>query len=92
MFSSLYLSLFCVSIFVFLTIQFSLLRRKEVTKESYYLVLIGVLFLLMSRTSVVLSMFNKALANQDVSTMLLYAIVQYIIVIGIINEKKLSIS
>ncbi|MFT5848022.1 MAG: hypothetical protein ACI902_002085 [Psychroserpens sp.] len=92
MFSSLYLSLFCVSIFVFLTIQFSLLRRKEVTKESYYLVLIGVLFLLMSRTSVVLSMFNKALANQDVSTMLLYAIVQYITVIGIINEKKLSIS
>jgi hypothetical protein len=88
MFSSLYLSLFCVSIFVFLTIQFSLLRRKEVTKESYYLVLIGVLFLLMSRTSVVLSMFNKALANQDVSTMLLYAIVQYITVMGIINKKN----
>ncbi|MGK0323233.1 MAG: hypothetical protein ACJARX_001983 [Psychroserpens sp.] len=88
MFSSLYLSLFCVSIFVFLTIQFSLLRRKEVTKESYYLVLIGVLFLLMSHTSVVLSMFNKALANQDVSTMLLYAIVQYITVMGIINKKN----
>jgi hypothetical protein len=86
-----------IPIFVFLfvtllTIQFSLLRRGEVTKDSYYLVIIGMLLLLMSHTSAILSVFYKAFANQDVLTMLLYAIAQYCIVIGIINEKKVGIS
>ncbi|TXE20023.1 hypothetical protein ES692_01825 [Psychroserpens burtonensis] len=82
-----------IPIFIFLfvtllTIQFALLRKSAVTKNSYYVVIIGMVFLLMSHTSAVLSVFYKTFDNQDVLTMLLYSIAQYLIVIGVVNEKK----
>lgn len=82
-----------IPIFIFLfvtllTIQFALLRKSAVTKNSYYMVIIGLLFLLMSHTSAVLSVFYKTFDNQDVLTMLLYSIAQFLIVIGVVNEKK----
>jgi hypothetical protein len=82
-----------IPIFIFLfvtllTIQFALLRKSAVTKNSYYLVITGMLVLLMSHTSAVLSVFYKTFDNQDVLTMLLYSIAQFLIVIGVINEKK----
>tara|TARA_B100000809_G_C15030660_1_gene491827 strand:- start:80 stop:772 length:693 start_codon:yes stop_codon:yes gene_type:complete len=80
-----------IFIFLFvtlLTVQFALLRKGEVAKVSYRLVIIGMLLLLMSHTSAVLSTFYKAFAHQDELTMLLYSVAQYLIVIGVVNEKK----
>lgn len=82
-----------VFIFLFvtlLTVQFALLRKGVVTKESYRLVIIGMVLLLMSHTSAVLSTFYYRFPYQDVVTMLIYAISQYIVVIGIIREKRQS--
>ncbi|MFT4612083.1 MAG: putative membrane protein YhhN [Glaciecola sp.] len=80
-----------VFIFLFVTllsVEFALLRKGEVPKESYRLVIIGMSLPLMSHISAVLSVFYKAFSNQDVLTMLLYSIAQYLTVIGVVNEKK----
>lgn len=73
---------------VMLTAQFAYLRRYEVNKRSYILVLIGVIFSMFSDSITLLKEFyDYNIAYNQYTIMLFYALSQYFIIIGITKEK-----
>lgn len=84
-------SLIPVLVFLFVTliaIQFAFLRKYAVNKRSYQLVIIGMLLLLVADTSSVLSNFYYRLPYQEVGTMFFYGLSQFLIVLGLVREKR----
>ncbi|WP_197052665.1 lysoplasmalogenase family protein [Psychroserpens sp. Hel_I_66] len=80
-----------ILIFLFVTLlafQFALLRKKAVNKQSYLLVIIGMLLFLIADTSSVLSSFYHHFTNQDIFTMFFYGVAQYLIVLGLLRENN----
>ena len=72
-----------------LLFQFAILRRGIVDRVSYLYVLIGVIFFILSESMMAIKTFNTALPYQDVLIMLFYGSALYLIVMGIVSEKKL---
>lgn len=84
-------SLIPVLVFLFITLialQFAFLRRHAVNKKSFQLVIVGMLLLLVADTSAVLSKFYYRFPYQEIGTMLIYGLSQFLIVLGLIHEKK----
>lgn len=84
-------SLIPVLVFLFVTliaVQFAFLRRYAVNNKSFVLVMAGILLLLGADTSAVLSRFYNRFPYQEVATMLLYGLSQFLIVLGLVHEKK----
>jgi uncharacterized membrane protein YhhN len=76
-------------VFVILTMATTAYLRKEsVSKISYNLVFIGALFFLLSDSILATNKFYKPLEFSGISIMLTYAIAQYLIVLGILKQKK----
>lgn len=74
---------------VMIVAQFAYLRRYEVNKTSYWLVLIGIMFSMFSDSITLLKEFyNHNIAYHQITIMLFYGLSQYFIVVGIIKEKK----
>ncbi len=84
-------SLIPVLIFLFVTllaVQFAFLRRGAVSKGSYQLVIFGIFFLLTADTLSVLSGFYAYWPYERFVTMIIYTISQYLIVMGLVKERK----
>lgn len=84
-------SLIPVLVFLFVTlmaVQFAFLRKNTVNNRSYVLVIVGILLLLGADTSAVLSRFYHRLPYQEFATMFLYGLSQFLIVLGLVHEKK----
>jgi uncharacterized membrane protein YhhN len=76
---------------VMIQAQFAYLRKNEVNRLSYWLVLIGVILSMFSDSLTILKQFyDNEIAYNNITIMLFYGLSQYFIVIGIIKEKKLS--
>lgn len=74
---------------VMMLAQFAYLTRNEVNKTSYWLVLIGVLFSMFSDSINILKVFyNDEIAYNNISIMLFYGVSQYLIILGIVTERK----
>ena len=76
---------FFVSLLMFL---FAYLRKNDVNKMSYYLVFLGMFSFLISEIVMVLKTFYIHIPYNQTVIMLSYGVAQYLIVLGIINEKK----
>ncbi|KAA5827313.1 hypothetical protein FPF71_00260 [Algibacter amylolyticus] len=71
------------------TLIFAILRKPDVNKKSYYLVLIGVLFSVLSDSIAGLKLFYRSdIAYEGVTVMLFYGISQYLIISGLISQTK----
>lgn len=76
---------------VMLTAQFAYLRKYEVNKISYFLVLTGIVFSMFSDSITLLKIFyDEAIAYNEYTIMLFYSLSQYFIVIGLIKENSSS--
>ena len=73
-----------------LLFQFAVLRRGIVDRFSYLCVLIGVILFIFSESMMAIKTFNTALPYQDLLIMLLYGSALYLIVVGVVSEKKLE--
>ena len=83
-------SLIPILVFLFVTliaVQFAFLRKYTVNNRSYVLVITGILLLLGADTSAVLSRFYYRFPYQEVVTMFLYGLSQFLIVLGLVHEK-----
>lgn len=77
---------------VMLTAQFAYLRRYEVNKTSYLLVLIGVIFSMFSDSITLLKVFyDSEIAYNEYSIMFFYTLSQYFIVVGLVKEEVVII-
>lgn len=76
---------FFVSLLMFL---FAYLRKNDVNKMSYYLVFLGMFSFLISEIVMVLKTFYIHIPYNQTVIMLSYGVAQYLIVLGIINERK----
>ncbi len=84
-------SLIPVLVFLFVTLialQFAFLRKQAVNKRSYQLVMLGMLLLLVADTSAVLSNFYYRFTFQEVVTMFFYGLSQFLIILGLVHEKR----
>ncbi|MGB6269948.1 MAG: lysoplasmalogenase [Olleya sp.] len=73
---------------VMLMALFAFLRKDSVNKTSFYLVVASILFSIMTDTIGLLQFFyNPDIAYHKVTIMLFYALFQYFIVLGLVNEK-----
>ncbi len=73
------------------TIIFAYLRKGEVNTLSYYWVLIGMMFSVLSDSITALKTFyDKNIAYHLITIMLFYGLSQYFIVSGIVKETNLS--
>ena len=78
---------------VLTVIIFSLLRKNEVSKKSYILVLVGVFFSLFSDTIAALkSFYDSGFAYPTITIMLFYGLSQYFIVIGVVKETNFKVT
>lgn len=83
-------SFISVLLFLFVTlllVQFAFLRKEEVSKSSYTFVMIGVFSFLLADTVSILGSFYKYWFYERFVTMFIYASAQYIIIMGLANEK-----
>ncbi|WP_026753547.1 lysoplasmalogenase family protein [Sediminibacter sp. Hel_I_10] len=83
-------SLIPVLLFLFVTlllVQFAFLRKEEVSKSSYILVMIGVFSFLLADTLSILGSFYKYWFYERFITMFVYASAQYMIIMGLVKEK-----
>lgn len=77
--------------FLFVTllgILFALLRKNNVNRKSYVLVLLGMILLLCADSISVLTAFYKYWNPEKYVTMILYTIAQYFIIIGLVKESR----
>ena len=86
-------STFYIIVLLYLFIEttsliFTILRKPAVNKLSFYLVLIGVLVSMFSASIAGLKSFYGSIAYQKITTMLFYAISQYLIIVGIVKETN----
>lgn len=74
---------------VMILTQFAYLRKNEVNRLSYWLVLIGVILSMFSDSLTILKQFHDYnIAYNNVTIMLFYGLSQYFIILGIIKEKN----
>lgn len=74
---------------VMILAQFAYLRKSEVNKISYWLVLIGVIFYMFSDSlTILMKFYDSNIGYNRITIMLFYALSQYFIVIGIVKENK----
>lgn len=74
-----------------LLLMFAVLRKGEVNKKSYFIILIGVVIgILCDSITVIQSFHYEDFPFHRILTMLLYGISQYFIITGLIEEKKLE--
>lgn len=72
-----------------IVLQFAFLRKYDVNKSSYFLVFIGMILSMASDSITALKTFYVPnFAYEKVTIMLFYGIAQYLIVLGIVKEKK----
>ncbi|WAC03925.1 lysoplasmalogenase [Lacinutrix neustonica] len=77
---------------VLIVAQFAYLRRNEVNKTSYWLVLIGIMFSMFSDSITLLKEFySPNIAYHQITIMLFYGLSQYFIIVGIIQENNETI-
>ena len=77
--------LFAVTMFVI----FAFLRKGEVSNESYYLVIIGVILSLFADSIAALSSFyNSAIPFQAITIMLFYGVSQLLVVLGVVQGNS----
>lgn len=79
-----------VLLFLFVSLmamQFAFLRKNEVSEASYQLVIFGIFMMLFGDTIRVLDAFYFHWTYGSLSAMLLYAMSQYLIVMGLVKEK-----
>ncbi|MEM6517185.1 MAG: lysoplasmalogenase family protein [Bacteroidota bacterium] len=84
-------SLIPILLFLFVTLlalQFAFLRKGAVSKLSYNLVIIGMFSFVIADTLSVLASFYKYWPWEKYFTMVLYALAQYLIIMGLVKEKK----
>ncbi len=83
-----------ILIYIFVSLMvvlFAFLRKNEVDVKSYVLVLTGVVVAIISDSITVLqSFYNPNFPYHKILIMLIYGISQYLIVIGIVEEKKIN--
>lgn len=80
-----------VTIYMFVTLNMSqaaFLRNKVVNNKSYFTVFIGSLCFLVSQGAVAIIKFHSHFPYEKIVVMFFYGISQYLIVYGILNEKK----
>ncbi len=74
---------------VMILAQFAYLRKNEVNRLSYWLVLIGVILSMFSDSLTILKQFyDRDIAYNNITIMLFYGLSQYFIILGITKEKK----
>ncbi|WP_452599894.1 lysoplasmalogenase family protein [Pontimicrobium sp. MEBiC01747] len=74
---------------VMILAQFAYLRKNEVNKISYWLVLVGVILSMFSDSLTILKQFyDNSIAYNHITIMLFYGMSQYFIVLGIVKERK----
>lgn len=76
---------------VMIVAQFAYIRKNEVNKISYWLVLIGVILSMFSDSITLLKEFyDPDIAYHQITIMLFYGLSQYFIIIGIVKETNYS--
>ncbi|MFC7443821.1 lysoplasmalogenase [Mesoflavibacter profundi] len=79
----------CYLLVVMMMGQFAYLRKKEVNNTSYYLVLFGVFFSMLSDGITFLKVFyDSKILYHTITIMSFYAISQFLIVVGIVKETS----
>ena len=82
---------FPATVYMFITLNMSqaaYLRNRVVNNKSYYAIFLGSLFFLASQASVAIIKFYGDFPFQTIIVMLFYGLSQYLIVYGILIEKK----
>lgn len=86
---------FLIPVFIYLftclmILLFAFLRKNEVSRTSYILVVIGVLLSVINDSITVLQSFydSNIIPHYDIFVMIMYGISQYLIVLGIIKETQ----
>ncbi|WP_272022662.1 lysoplasmalogenase [Olleya namhaensis] len=80
-----------ITLYFFITLLmtlFAYIRKGVANRKSYYLVLCGVGFFIVSETIMVIKMFYGDVLFQDFLVMFCYGVAQYLIVLGLIFEDK----
>jgi len=73
--------------------QFAYLRINTVSKKSFFLVLIGVFFSILSDSvSVLQAFYDENFGYHEITIMLFYGISQYLIIMGIVSEEHTALS
>ncbi|SFJ19377.1 lysoplasmalogenase [Olleya namhaensis] len=81
-----------ITLYFFITLLmtlFAYIRKGVVNRKSYYLVLCGVGFFIISETTMVIKMFYGDVLFQDFIVMFCYGAAQYLIVLGLMFENKI---
>ncbi len=74
---------------VMLLMQFAYLRKNEVNLTSFWLVLLGVIFSMVSDSINILKMFyDPSIAYNKITIMFFYGLSQYLIILGILKETS----
>ena len=66
----------------------AILRKDNVSKQSYFLVFMGALLFMLSDSLLALNMFYKPIPLANFAIMITYALAQFLIVIGILKQPK----
>ena len=80
-----------ITLYFFITLLmtlFAYIRKGVANRKSYYLVLCGVGFFIVSETTMVIKMFYGDVLFQDFLVMFCYGVAQYLIVLGLMFENK----
>ena len=80
-----------ITLYFFITLLmtlFAYIRKGVANRKSYYLVLCGVGFFIVSETTMVVKMFYGDVLFQDFIVMFCYGAAQYLIILGLIFEDK----
>ena len=80
-----------ITLYFFITLLmtlFAYIRKGVANRKSYYLVLCGVGFFIVSETTMVIKMFYGDVLFQDFIVMFCYGAAQYLIILGLIFEDK----
>ena len=70
---------------------FAFLRKDSVNKKSFYLIMFAVVFGVCSDSTAVLqSFYDTELPYHQILVMLFYALFQYFIILGLVEEKEIE--
>ena len=81
-----------ITLYFFITLLmtlFAYIRKGVANRKSYYLVLCGVGFFIVSETTMVIKMFYGDVLFQDFIVMFCYGAAQYLIILGLMFENKI---
>ena len=88
----LFFPVLCYFFIAILAAQFAFIRKVDVDNRSYILVLTGIMLAILADGITALALFYQpGFAYEKFSVMFFYGISQYLVVVGIVQEKQVKV-